>query len=348
MLNFVRPKFETNLTQDKYDVEEVKKKFKSVGSLSTPALVPAGQTLVCNKTYKLYVGGKQTRPDTQSSRPIYMPDSSSLYCLVADSSRKDVRNAVESACSAFNSWSKRPNHNKSQILYFLAENFITRSSELTDKLELLTKKSKSDCEKEIKLCYDALFYFASLCDKTVGQLNDSTEYGYLMEIKEPLGCIAIICGFKSSTPLYSFILHLTAAISYGNTVVIVPDETCPCPALDLYEILETSDMPDGVINILSGQRHHLTKYLVEHQQVNAVWYINDDLKSNTLSSDEQLMQQFIRFTSNYNLKHCWLINNEINMNNNNDSVSKHYLQELKNNSVQYKYAHIPMGVIFAN
>jgi len=346
MHNFLRPKFEKILTKNNNEVEEVKKQFKSVGALNTP-LVPAGQELANNKTYKLYIGGKQTRPDTQASRPIFLPNSS-LYCLVADSSRKDVRNAVELACGSFSSWSKRANHNKSQILYFLAENFNTRKNEFISKLEMLTLKSKSDCELEVKLCYDAIFYFASQCDKQVGHLNDSTEYGYLMEIKEALGCIAIICGYKSSKPLLSFVLHLVAAISNGNTVVIVPDETCPCLALDLYEIFETSDMPDGVINILSGSRHHLTKYLVEHQQVNSLWYINDSGNSSTNGQeDELLMQQFIRFTSNFNLKHCWLINNEINLKTN-ENISKIYLQELKANSVQYKYVHIPMGVIFAN
>lgn len=94
---FMKPKFEKYSEKRVIDVEEVKKKFKSLGALETS--VPIAENLSCSKTYKLYVGGKQARPDTQSSRPIYLSDKI-LYCLVADASRKDVRNAVESACSA--------------------------------------------------------------------------------------------------------------------------------------------------------------------------------------------------------------------------------------------------------
>lgn len=166
-----------------------------------------------------------------------------------------------------------------------------------------------------------------------------------METKDSIGCIAVICGSASDNPLLSFVLHMSAAISYGNTVVIVLDETCPVPALDLYEVLETSDMPDGVINILSGNRQHLAKYLVEHQQVNSVWYINDQ---NKMSEDELLMQQFIKFTSNYSLKQSWLINFPIQFVAEENSVATNYLNEIQKNSVQFKYVHIPMGVIFAN
>ena len=97
----MKPKFERHLHQNEIDVEEVKKKFKTLGSLVSS--VPSSENMVLNKTYKLYVGGKQARPDTQSSRPVYLPDNK-LYCLVADASRKDVRNAVEAACSAYNGY----------------------------------------------------------------------------------------------------------------------------------------------------------------------------------------------------------------------------------------------------
>lgn len=95
----MKPKFEKHAEQKPVDVEEVKRKFKALGSLS-PSVLTA-ENLASNKTYKLYIGGKQARPDTQSSRPVYLPDKS-LYCLVPDSSRKDVRNAVEAACSSYN------------------------------------------------------------------------------------------------------------------------------------------------------------------------------------------------------------------------------------------------------
>jgi aldehyde dehydrogenase (NAD+) len=125
----------------------------------------------------------------------------------------------------------------------------------------------------------------------------------------------------------------------------VPDEAFPVPALDFYEILETSDMPDGVCNILSGSRQHLTKYLVEHQQLSAVWYINESNEAK-INDEELLIQQFIKFTSNHSLKHTWIINNSMQIEN--GSVGRNYLKEVQKNSVQHKYIHIPMGVIFAN
>ena len=164
-----------------------------------------------------------------------------------------------------------------------------------------------------------------------------------MEIKESLGCVAIVCDSKSKSPLLSFILHMIGAIAHGNTVVIVPDETYPVLALDLYEVLETSDVPDGVCNILTGNRYHLTKYLVEHQQVSALWYLNE---SNELTGDELAMQQFVRFTSGFSLKQSWLVNIPLPVNEN--TVDRAYLYEMQKQSSQFKYVHIPMGVIFAN
>lgn len=166
-----------------------------------------------------------------------------------------------------------------------------------------------------------------------------------MEIKESLGCVAIVCDSKSKYPLLSFVLHMTGAIAHGNTVVIIPDETCPVLALDLYEVLETSDMPDGVCNILTGGRYHLSKYIVEHQQVSAVWYLNE---TNQLQGDELAMQQFIRFTSSHSLKNAWLVNIPLPVIQNCLAVDKAYLYEIQKHSNQFKYVHIPMGVIFAN
>ena len=173
-----------------------------------------------------------------------------------------------------------------------------------------------------------------------------------MEIKEAIGCIGIICGHNSDdgNPLLSFIIHLVAAIAHGNTVVIVPDEKCPTLALDLYEILEASDMPDGVINILSGSKQHLTKYLCEHQQVNAIWYMADfskqDIENKQISDAELLVQQFIKYTSGHSMKQTWFINSPVQTDEN--GINKCYLSQLHHNSVQNKYVHIPMGTIFAN
>ena len=172
--NFLKPKYETlNSVQfvDK-DFEQMSKKLKSFGGLDPTPTLPTAQNLNVKKTYKLYVGGRQTRPDTQSSRILYANDKHSTpYCLLADASRKDVRNAVEAAQGAFPAWWKRSNFNKAQIIYYFGENFTARSAELSHKLEEFTGNSKADCDKEIRMCADVIFYFASLCDKYVGRLN---------------------------------------------------------------------------------------------------------------------------------------------------------------------------------
>lgn len=354
LLNFLKPKYDTFAAKNLNTLEDAKKNIKKFGSLATTPT--ANAELSVSKTYKMYIGGKQTRPDTSNSKPVFYKDDESstdkIYALVPDASRKDVRNAVEAANSSFKSWWKRANHNKAQILYFIEENFSTRKAEFVAKLELLTKKSKSQCEKEVELCSEAIFYFASFCDKNIGHLNDSTDYGYLMEIKEALGVVAIVCGHNSvdSTPLLSTILHMSAAIAHGNSVIIVPDEKFPTLALDLIEILETSDLPAGVVNILSGNKHHLAKHLCEHQQVNAIWYINDQTKTTIegreVSSIELEAQQFIRFTSNFSYKQNWLISTPIDYNQ--QGFDRAYLRQLHDNSTQNKYVHIPMGIIFAN
>ena len=213
----------------------------------------------------------------------------------------------------------------------------------------MTKKSRQDCENEVKLCSNMIYHFASMCDKSVGELKDTTEYGYLMELIEPLGVIAIVCGHDADNafPLLTFVLHFVAAIANGNTVVIVPDEKVPLPAVDLYEIFEFSDFPDGIVNILTGNKQHLAKYLCEHQAVNAIWYMSDLVKGVEELSEFQA-QQFIRYTSNFSLKSNWLVSSRLSINENELCVSDEYLNELCLNSTQSKFVHVPMGTIFAN
>ena len=135
---------------------------------------------------------------------------------------------------------------------------------------------------------------------------------------------------------------MIGAIAHGNTVVMVPDEKAPIPALDLYEIFDTSDMPGGVVNILTGNKQHLTKYLCEHQQINAIWYMSDD----DSTQSELVAQQFIKYTCNYNLKQCWLISPHLPAEE--KFLCKNYSNEIYSHASQSKYIQIPMGTIFAN
>jgi aldehyde dehydrogenase (NAD+) len=160
--------------------------------------------------------------------------------------------------------------------------------------------------------------------------------------------IAIICGSNPNQnfPFFKFILHLVAAIAYGNTVIIVPDVKSPFPAVDLYEIFDTSDMPGGVVNILTGDKHHLTKYLCEHQQISSIWYMTD-IVNEELTETEVDALSFIKYTSSYSLKQSWSITN-LSFDENNKSISRSYLNELKLHSIQSKLINVPMGTIYAN
>jgi aldehyde dehydrogenase (NAD+) len=144
------------------------------------------------------------------------------------------------------------------------------------------------------------------------------------------------------------VAHLVGAIAHGNTVVIVPDESMPLPALDLYEIFDTSDMPPGVVNILTGNKHHLTRHLCEHQNLNALWYLYDVNEKKEIKSEEILSLQFIRYTSNFNLKRTWFTANVPQLNQDNSSLNRAYLNEIGLNATQSKLIHVPMGTIFAN
>ncbi|CAF0965081.1 unnamed protein product [Brachionus calyciflorus] len=341
---FIKNKWD-DFEVEKRDRDEVLRGVKSFGSLSPTSALPLPTNLSEEKTYKNYIGGKQQRPDTQSSRLISLPNGEP-YCLVPDSSRKDIRNAVESAHSAFNSWWKRSNFNKSQILYYFGENLRSRSKQFVDKLRLFGQ-SQEEAEKELNLCLNVINYYAGLCDKNIGKLNDTTEYGYLMEISEPLGVIAIVCGnYENGFSLFNFVQFLVGAISHGNSVIIIPDEKNPVACFDLYEVFDTSDMPGGVVNIVTGNKHHLTKYLTEHQQVASVWYLYDQNKDYQLGKNEQDALQFVKYTSSFSLKKTWFIPSISQLSSN--GLNREFLNEISVNSTQCKYVHLPMGIIFAN
>lgn len=165
--------------------------------------------------------------------------------------------------------------------------------------------------------------------------------------------MAIICGHdysKSTThnrPLLTLITHLIGAIAHGNTAIVVPDEHSAVPGLDLYEIFDTSDMPPGVVNILSGDKRHLAKHLAEHQQVSAVWYLCD-MAENVVRDEERAAVQFIKYTSGFNLKRTWFAPTRVPLERDATAVKSAYLDEAARNATQVKVVHCPVGTIFAN
>lgn len=217
-----------------------------------------------DRTAKLYIGGKQTRPDGGYSRWVYGPKGAALG-EVGLANRKDLRNAVE-ACNSARGWANTTGHLRAQILYYLAENLATRSEEFASRLKDMTgKPGKSELEEAI----NSLFTYAAWADKFDGQIHDVPIRGVTLAMKEPVGTIAMLC--PDANPLSGLVATLAPAIAMGNRVIAVPSEPFPLAATDFIQILETSDIPCGVINILTGAHKELAPHMARHADIDAVW-----------------------------------------------------------------------------
>ena len=218
-----------------------------------------------DRTAKLYIGGKQTRPDGAYSRAIFGAGGSFL-ADVGEGSRKDIRNAVEAAHKA-SGWARATAHNRAQVLYYVAENLAVRAAEFAARIAAMT--GNPNPEKEVRAAIERLFYFAAWADKYDGLAHQPPMHGVTVALNEPLGVIGIVC--PNEAPLLGFIALVAPAIALGNRVVVVPSEAHPLAALDLYQVLDTSDLPGGVVNIVTGSADELARTLAGHFDVDAVW-----------------------------------------------------------------------------
>jgi len=253
LYEYVRPKWETALP----DLEPYE----------APAPVDGGPVEglpAIDRTPKLYIGGKQARPDSGYS--IRVRDSAGRPLgEVGAGNRKDIRNAVEAAHKA-TAWSKATAHNRAQVLYFLAENLAAREQEFTDRIAAATGE-RSD---EVARCIRRIFTYAAMADKYDGRVHATPMRNVTLAMPEPLGVIGITC--PDEVALLGFISTVVPAIAMGNRVIAVPSQRYPLPATDLYQVLDTSDVPGGVVNIVTGDREALTKVMAEHDDVDGLWY----------------------------------------------------------------------------
>jgi aldehyde dehydrogenase (NAD+) len=225
-----------------------------------------------DRTAKNYIGGKQKRPDGNYSRAVYSAKGS-LIGHVGEGNRKDIRDAVEAAHKA-SSWANTSGHLKAQILYYWAENLSARSQEFTQRLIKVTGCSEIVASAEVEASLSALFKAAAWADKYDGAVHNVPIRGVALAMNEPMGVIGMAC--SSAQPLLGFISLVAPAIAMGNVCIVVPSEPYPLLATDLYQVLETSDLPGGVINIVTGQQKTLMKTLSEHDDVDSIWYFGDD------------------------------------------------------------------------
>ncbi|HYW97852.1 MAG TPA: aldehyde dehydrogenase family protein [Candidatus Elarobacter sp.] len=223
-----------------------------------------------DRTVKLYIAGKQARPDSGYSMAVHGADGR-LLGEAPLGNRKDIRNAVEAARKA-EGWGKVTAHNRAQVLYYIAENLSQRGEEIASRLSDVVGKKQA--EAEISLGIERIFSYAAWADKYDGAVHNPPFRNVALAMKEPIGTVGVIC--PADAPLLGFLSLVMPAIATGNTVIAIPSEKYPLITADLYQVFETSDLPDGAVNIVTGRAAELMKTLAEHDDVDALWCFTDE------------------------------------------------------------------------
>ena len=248
--------------------------FKSAKKLPAESASANGAVEVANpsidRTVKLYIGGKQARPDSGYSVEVRGAKGQ----LLGESplgSRKDIRNAVEAARKA-EGWAKTTAHNRAQVLFYIAENLSQRRAEIAQRLSAAVGAKQA--EEEVTVSIERLFSYAAWTDKFDGAVHNPPFRNVSMAMNEPIGTVGVICPFCA--PLLGFFFLALPLVAAGNCVVAVPSEKYPLITSDLYQVFETSDLPGGVVNIVPGRSSELLKVLAEHDNLDAIWCYGDD------------------------------------------------------------------------
>lgn len=237
------------------------------------------------KTYKIYIGGKYERSESGRYYPMTDKKGNQIanICL---SSRKDFRNAVQSARGAQSGWASRSAYNRSQILYRIAEMMEGRMAQFIDELKLegmSARQAQSEVEKSI----DTLVYYAGWCDKITqvfGTINPVASSHFNFSVPEPTGVVAVIA--PEDKPLSGLISALAPVIAAGNTCIVLLSQSQPLSGLTFAEVLGTSDVLGGVINLLSGYESELLEQFASHMEVNAVVYCRDTAQNKAVIQEK--------------------------------------------------------------
>ncbi len=220
-----------------------------------------------DRTAKFYVGGKQARPDSGYSKAAYSPRGK-LLGHVGIGNRKDIRNAVEAAGKA-SGWGKTTGHLRAQILYYMAENLSARSEEFAARIAAQTGRSAKSATEEVETSLSRLFSYAAWADKYDGAAKSVPIRGVALAMNEPVGTVAAFA--PDEMPLLGALSVIAPAMAMGNRIILVASEAAPLSATDLYQVLDTSDVPGGVVNILTGNHADLAGPVASHLDVDAVW-----------------------------------------------------------------------------
>jgi aldehyde dehydrogenase (NAD+) len=223
-----------------------------------------------DRTVKLYIGGKQTRPDSGYSMEVRAADGR-LLGEAPLGNRKDIRNAVEAARKAA-AWAKATAHNRAQVLYYSAENLSQRRDEIAHRLAAVVGEKQAAAEVDLSI--ERIFSYAAWTDKFDGAVHNPPFRNVALAMNEAIGTVGIIC--PREAPLLGFLSLVMPALAVGNTVIAVPSEAYPLITGDLYQLFDTSDLPGGTLNIVTGYTSQLLKPLAEHDDVDAIWCFGDE------------------------------------------------------------------------
>jgi len=290
-----------------------------------PSAVSRAEGAGVDRTAKLYIAGKQARPDSGYTRAVLSPKGRFLG-EVGDGNRKDIRNAVEAAHAAAKGWASSTGHLRAQILYYIAENLDTRRDEFAARIGAMTGSTSAAGRREVEAAVRRLFTYAAWADKWDGAVHGVPMRGVALAMHEPIGVVGVAA--PAEAPLLGFISLVAPLIATGNTVVAIPSEPHPLAATDLYQVLETSDLPAGVVNIVTGERDALAAVLAGHEDVDAIWYRGSDAGV-----------KVVEVASAANMKRTWCTSDVIDWLDAVHGEGRPYLRE----AVQVKNIWIPYG-----
>jgi acyl-CoA reductase-like NAD-dependent aldehyde dehydrogenase len=231
------------------------------------------ERLPITKTPKVYVGGQFIRSESGRVFPIYEKGDreGKFFANIPQCTRKDIRNAVEAAAKAGPDWAKRTPYNRGQILYRLGEMLESRADEMSEAITRASDASERHARREVAASVDRLIYYAGWADKyaqVVGNTNPVAGPFFNFTVPEPMGIVGVIA--SDEEPLLGLISQIAPVIVSGNTVIALASETQPYPAIVLGEMLATSDLPGGVVNLITGYRRELLPTFATHTHIRGV------------------------------------------------------------------------------
>ncbi len=265
---------------------------KPATAIAPPASIAAfsgqgttGETV--DRTAKLYIGGKQTRPDSGYSQAVFGAKGL-LLGHAPMASRKDIRNAIQAQAAC--GWGKISGHLRAQILYYIAENLTAQATGFAARLDAMTGTTTG--ASEVDAAVDILFTYAAWADKFEGRAKSVPIRGVALAMREPVGRIAALC--PDAAPLLGLVMPMAAALSTGNTITLCASQPFPLAATDFYHIIEASDVPAGAVNILTGSQADLAPHLGAHMDIDSVWCLSGEGAT-----------QAVKVKASSNIKRVW-------------------------------------------